>query len=46
VEYAFYVDVVGSASEEPLAGALENLRRRGLVKVLGSNDALVRVDRE
>ncbi|HEX6097825.1 MAG TPA: prephenate dehydratase [Thermoanaerobaculia bacterium] len=36
-EYAFYVDVVGNASEDPLAGALENLRGVAeLVKVLGS----------
>ena len=36
-EYAFYVDVVGNVSEEPLAGALENLRGvADLVKVLGS----------
>jgi prephenate dehydratase len=36
-EYAFYVDVVGNASEEPLAGALENLRGVAeLVKILGS----------
>jgi prephenate dehydratase len=36
-EYAFYVDVVGNVSEEPLAGALENLRGVAeLVKVLGS----------
>jgi prephenate dehydratase len=36
-EYAFYVDVVGNASEAPLAGALENLRGVAeLVKVLGS----------
>jgi prephenate dehydratase len=36
-EYAFYVDVVGNASEDPLAGALENLRGvADLVKVLGS----------
>ncbi|MGZ5442666.1 MAG: prephenate dehydratase [Thermoanaerobaculia bacterium] len=36
-EYAFYVDVVGNAAEEPLAGALENLRAVAeLVKVLGS----------
>lgn len=36
-EYAFYVDVVGNASDEPLAGALENLRGVAeLVKVLGS----------
>ncbi len=36
-EYAFYVDVVGKVAEEPLAGALENLRGvADLVKVLGS----------
>lgn len=36
-EYAFYVDVIGNAAEEPLAGALENLRAVAeLVKVLGS----------
>lgn len=36
-EYAFYVDVVGNAAEEPLAGALENLRGvADVVKVLGS----------
>lgn len=36
-EYAFYVDVVGNASEEPLAGALENLRQMAdSVRVLGS----------
>lgn len=36
-EYAFYVDVVGNASEDPLAGALENLRQVAeLVKILGS----------
>ena len=36
-EYAFYVDVVGKLSEEPLAGALENLRGVAeLVKILGS----------
>jgi len=36
-EYAFYVDVAGNASDEPLAGALENLRGVAeLVKVLGS----------
>lgn len=36
-EYAFYVDVVGNAAAEPLAGALENLRQTSeVVKVLGS----------
>lgn len=36
-EYAFYVDVEGKAADEPLAGALENLRGVAeLVKVLGS----------
>ena len=36
-EYAFYVDVIGNAAEEPVAGALENLRGVAeLVKVLGS----------
>lgn len=36
-EYAFYVDVVGNVAEEPLTGALENLRGvADLVKVLGS----------
>jgi prephenate dehydratase len=36
-EYAFYVDVAGNATDEPLAGALENLRGVAeLVKVLGS----------
>jgi len=36
-EYAFYVDVVGNASEDPLVGALENLRGvADVVKILGS----------
>lgn len=36
-EYAFYLDVIGNAAEEPLAGALENLRAMSeMVKVLGS----------
>ncbi|HEX6161375.1 MAG TPA: ACT domain-containing protein, partial [Thermoanaerobaculia bacterium] len=36
-EYAFYVDVAGNASMEPLAGALETLRGCAeVVKVLGS----------
>ena len=36
-EYAFYVDVEGKATDEPLAGALDNLRGVAeLVKVLGS----------
>lgn len=36
-EYAFYLDVEGKAGEEPLAGALENLRAMAeTVKVLGS----------
>lgn len=36
-EYAFYVDVVGNAAEEPLCGALETLRGfADVVKVLGS----------
>ncbi len=36
-EYAFYVDVIGNAAEEPLAGALETLRGAAdVVKVLGS----------
>jgi prephenate dehydratase len=36
-EYAFYVDVAGNAIEEPLAGALENLRGVAeVVKILGS----------
>ncbi|HYR28356.1 MAG TPA: prephenate dehydratase [Thermoanaerobaculia bacterium] len=36
-EYAFYVDVVGNAAEEPLAGALENLRQMAdSVKMLGT----------
>lgn len=36
-EYGFYLDVVGNAEEEPLAGALENLRQMSdSVKVLGS----------
>jgi prephenate dehydratase len=36
-EYAFYVDVVGNAAQEPLAGALANLRDiADVVKVLGT----------
>lgn len=36
-EYAFYVDVIGNAAEQPLAGALETLRGAAdVVKVLGS----------
>ena len=36
-EYGFYLDVIGNAAEEPVAGALENLRQMAeLVKVLGS----------
>ena len=36
-EYAFYVDVIGNAAEEPLAGALETLRGVAeVVKVLGT----------
>lgn len=36
-EYAFYLDVVGNAREEPLASALETLRGTAeVVKVLGS----------
>lgn len=36
-EYGFYLDVVGSAHEEPVAGALENLRQMSeLVQVLGT----------
>lgn len=36
-EYAFYVDVVGKVGDEPLAGAMENLRSIAeVVKVLGS----------
>lgn len=36
-EYGFYLDVVGNAAEEPLAGALENLRGVAeVVKVLGT----------
>ena len=36
-EYAFYIDVIGNVAEEPLAGALDNLKHVAeLVKVLGS----------
>lgn len=36
-EYGFYLDVIGNACEEPLAGALENLRGVAeVVKILGS----------
>ncbi|HVR39381.1 MAG TPA: ACT domain-containing protein, partial [Thermoanaerobaculia bacterium] len=36
-EYAFYLDVVGNATEEPLTRALENLRSMAdQVKVLGT----------
>lgn len=36
-EYAFYVDVAGNAAEEPLAGALANLRDIAeVVRVLGT----------
>ena len=36
-EYGFYLDVVGNAAEEPLAGALETLRAASeTVKILGS----------
>ncbi len=36
-EYAFYLDVIGNASEEPLARALDNLRSMAeVVRVLGS----------
>lgn len=36
-EYGFYLDVIGNADEEPLAGALENLRQMSdSVKVLGA----------
>lgn len=36
-EYAFYVDVVGNAADEPLAGALETLRGVAeLVKIVGT----------
>lgn len=36
-EYAFYVDVVGNAADEPLAGALDYLRQTAdAVKVLGT----------
>jgi prephenate dehydratase len=36
-EYAFYVDVIGKVGEEPLAGAMENLRGIAeVVRVLGS----------
>ena len=36
-EYGFYLDVIGNAEEDPLAGALENLRGVAeLVRVLGT----------
>ena len=36
-EYAFYIDVIGKATEEPLSRALDNLKSMAeLVKILGS----------
>ena len=36
-EYAFYIDVIGKAAEEPLARALDNLKSTAeMVKILGS----------